>query len=830
MRFTKSFLLLALLFVLLSIVGNLFVWMIIGNSFLAGFVTNNGIVSLCIDIPPTLTPIGDLNATVGQLFYYRVEASGATADQIYYYGTPNDTRFSSFSMGRTTGVMSFTPTIGELGNYTVTINVTHEICAGSDVIEKINFSIIELNVPPIWVNLTTINFGLTEDALFTMNISNNATDPNNDTITFADNVSIDFPSFNLTSTGYINFTPNDSDVGYHLVNITITDNRGKMNSSIFNFTVYNVNDPPLLDLISHQYACEDMPFNYTVTATDNDTLLRKNPDVLSFYDNTSLFVVGETTGYISFTPTHYQTGEHTVRIYVTDNILTDYKDAKFSLIETNEAPVMDAIGAQTVWVNETLYLDVNAVDEEQGSDNWSNYSAKGNLTFNSTFTNGTTFFTINATAGIINFTTNDSLLGTYTIRICVNDTGLQNQHQNISLCNDGNKSSACETISLTVTNENRPPNITGWSPVNLSFQIMETETIAFRINATDPEGTAPSITWYRNGVQVQYDSYNYSSNYTWETVRGDRGNYTVVVNVSDGQLASNKTWRFNVTKAPDITPPSMEAGGGGGGGGVPVCRERWLCSDWSICQNATAEESMLRLKNISEIVFDKCTLSSIKRGMCGFSLRNCSELSKCTTFAHKPNEISVCIFTVEPTCFDGIRNCHNGGCEILADCGGPCKECPTCSDGIRNQGEDWIDCGGPCRPCTIEYPKPSKCGDKRCEFDEILPCNKDCGFFWVAMVTAAISLFLSVLLSRWWILLVLAGRDEEKKKKLLQRIIFLTKQIQTALGKGEISLAKSLYREAKSIYDELATQERKRVYIRLLQLYSGIEKKEEKKG
>jgi len=24
---------------------------------------------------------------------------------------------------------------------------------------------------------------------------------------------------------------------------------------------------------------------------------------------------------------------------------------------------------------------------------------------------------------------------------------------------------------------------------------------------------------------------------------------------------------------------------------------------------------------------------------------------------------------------------------------------PTCSDGIQNQGEDWIDCGGPCRPC-----------------------------------------------------------------------------------------------------------------------------------
>ena len=70
-----------------------------------------------------------------------------------------------------------------------------------------------------------------------------------------------------------------------------------------------------------------------------------------------------------------------------------------------------------------------------------------------------------------------------------------------------------------------------------------------------------------------------------------------------------------------------------------------------------------------------------------------------------------------PTCWDGIRNqgetgvdcggpcdacaplCSDGlqnGGEESIDCGGVCGSCPTCHDGIQNQGELGVDCGGPC--------------------------------------------------------------------------------------------------------------------------------------
>jgi len=54
---------------------------------------------------------------------------------------------------------------------------------------------------------------------------------------------------------------------------------------------------------------------------------------------------------------------------------------------------------------------------------------------------------------------------------------------------------------------------------------------------------------------------------------------------------------------------------------------------------------------------------------------------------------------IKKSCFDGIQNCHDGACEEGVDCGGPCPPCPSCSDGIQNQGEEGIDCGGPCPPC-----------------------------------------------------------------------------------------------------------------------------------
>ncbi len=93
---------------------------------------------------------------------------------------------------------------------------------------------------------------------------------------------------------------------------------------------------------------------------------------------------------------------------------------------------------------------------------------------------------------------------------------------------------------------------------------------------------------------------------------------------------------------------------------------------------------------------------------CGFQTRDCFDVNNCNSTKEEPVALQVCLYTEDPACYDGIKNCHDGSCEILVDCGGPCPPCPTCSDGIRNQGEENIDCGGPCPACIPEKPLVKK--------------------------------------------------------------------------------------------------------------------------
>ena len=69
-----------------------------------------------------------------------------------------------------------------------------------------------------------------------------------------------------------------------------------------------------------------------------------------------------------------------------------------------------------------------------------------------------------------------------------------------------------------------------------------------------------------------------------------------------------------------------------------------------------------------------------------------------------PNLTRGCFYVETPNCVDGVKNCHEGSCEVLVDCGGPCDKCDSCRDGIQNQGETGVDCGGPCLVCILEKP------------------------------------------------------------------------------------------------------------------------------
>jgi hypothetical protein len=415
-------------------------------------------------------------------------------------------------------------------------------------------------------------------------------------------------------------------------------------------------------------------------------------DTLFFGDNTTMFQINSNTGLIYFSPNQQDVGNQSVMIWVLDGRGgIDWKIVNFEITDINDAPVLSHIGAQTAIINETYAYDVNATDVDVRPE-WNTLN----------FYDDATFFTINRTTGMIEFFVNQSYNGTYAINISVTDGELWNN----------------EVISFSVVAVNHPPNITSWHPVNETIEMYEGRNQYFNITAYDPDGTIPSAQWYLNGVlltgQTNYD-YTYYASYT------SSGTHNLTVIISDGQLTDSQQWTIIVR---DAEPPQSSAIPPSSGQAIPPpCSENWRCSEWSVCP---AYEIQTRV---------------------------CSDLNSCGTTTQKPDEKRRCIYTPQPNCTDGIANCHDGGCEIWIDCGGPCKPCSTCSDKIKNchtlpNGrsvcEEGPDCGGPCPPCGPE--QPPVCGDALCEEGEMLTCFQDCGifvgqFFLVVIILGGSSIF-----------------------------------------------------------------------------------------
>ena len=54
------------------------------------------------------------------------------------------------------------------------------------------------------------------------------------------------------------------------------------------------------------------------------------------------------------------------------------------------------------------------------------------------------------------------------------------------------------------------------------------------------------------------------------------------------------------------------------------------------------------------------------------------------------------MYTLFLACYEGHNDYEYKQSGIK---GLPSKPCPTCNDGVQNQGESGIDCGGPCTTC-----------------------------------------------------------------------------------------------------------------------------------
>lgn len=508
------------------------------------------------------------------------------------------------------------------------------------------------------------------------------------------------------------FTPNSSVVAVRWNNnltVFANDSNGNIASNQVFFFVSVPSSAPLLQNFSTlHWVCEDQIFSTTFNASDvdEDNLTASISPTDPFFviaAMTEVNITWRTSEIFSGTLDRGDVGLHTETLSVSDGSLSDSRQINLTVIAINHAPSLNSIGVQTLYTqgeNKTFSRQLTFTDAEHGND-----PGSGNFTFNLTFlSGGYPFLRVNA-SGYMNGSANATFVGTHSLRVCMNDTGLSNPDVNISnVCGQtGGVMSHCINFNVTVTNANRPPIILNFYPLEENFNISPSASnhIFFNITKSDPDGTVPDGYWYVDMVLKETDTGSLIDTFNFTFADCEQTSHVVDVVITDGLANDSVQWNITLLKRDCPT-----GGGGGGGSGAAVsgiCTPLWACNPWKVCQH-TGEglgkgtlfsHEYRRVKPV-------CDGLSFDDFQCGFQRRECFDVKNCNTPGGKPKEIQACEYVSVPSCTDSVTNCHDGDCEVLVDCGGPCAACATCSDRIQNQKEEGIDCGGPCPICAIE--------------------------------------------------------------------------------------------------------------------------------
>jgi VCBS repeat-containing protein len=289
----------------------------------------------------------------------------------------------------------------------------------------VNITINPVNDAPVANNgLVTTD----EDTLVTINLS--ANDVENDSLAYSIVSGVSHGTLSNLTNNHVDYTPSANYNGSDSFTFKANDGAADSNTATVTITINPVNDPPVLEPIGNKNVDELTTLEFTVTATDPDSVL-----TYSLINAPSGVTINPNTGVFSFTPTESQgPGSYTLTISVTDGSSIDSEEIIITVNEVNIAPVASD---NSVSINEdvakTITLSATDPDIPANTLTYSIASGVGhgvlsNLTYNQvTYTpnadyNGPDSFTFKANDG-----TTDSNIATVTITVNpVNDAPVAN--------------------------------------------------------------------------------------------------------------------------------------------------------------------------------------------------------------------------------------------------------------------------------------------------------------------------------------------------------------------------------------------------------------------
>ncbi len=152
---------------------------------------------------------------------------------------------------------------------------------------------------------------------------------------------------------------------------------------------------------------------------------------------------------------------------------------------------------------------------------------------------------------------------------------------------------------LVAGNPSYNPNVTSGTSFN------------FSINYSDDDNV--SIRWFVDGNMLAINSSNYT--FTGQTA----GNFSVLVNISDGFLSNTTAWNVTVTAAvqsasatqSSTSTGSIDSSSGGDGALSIACNKNIVCAAWSACQQGkqTRTCKITKACNVSVATEQNCNES-----------------------------------------------------------------------------------------------------------------------------------------------------------------------------------------------------------------------------
>ncbi len=322
-----------------------------------------------VNLPPVLSAIGTHSVVEGSPLTFTASATDPDlpADNLSFSLDANAPL--SATIDPSTGEFSWTP--GEAYGsavFSITVRVTDDGTPSLDDRETFNITVREFSQAPILAAIG--NKRINEGNLLTFTAS--ATDP-------------DFPakklSFSLDSgtpagatinatTGEFNWMPAESQ-GPAVYSVTVRVTKDGAPSledfETFQVTVREANRPPVLAAIGNKSVDEGSLLTFSASATDPDLPANE----LSFSLDSGApagATIDSITGEFRWTPTEAEgPAVHSVTVRVTDDdvsTLDDFETIDIAVGEVNQAPVLAAIGNQSIDEGSLLTFTASATDSD----------------------------------------------------------------------------------------------------------------------------------------------------------------------------------------------------------------------------------------------------------------------------------------------------------------------------------------------------------------------------------------------------------------------------------------------------------------------------------